>query len=44
MNRHDGIYEIQVAYQLAGPHSKSSRPAKSIVLPILLGNACSTAA
>ena len=22
MNRHDGIYEIQVAYQLAGPHSE----------------------
>ena len=26
MNRHDGIYEIQVAYQLAGPHSEKFTP------------------
>ena len=26
MNRHDGIYEIQVAYQLAGPNSEKFTP------------------
>ncbi|MBC8326402.1 MAG: hypothetical protein H8E27_12335 [Verrucomicrobia subdivision 3 bacterium] len=26
MNRHDGIYETQVAYQLAGPHSEKFTP------------------
>jgi hypothetical protein len=26
MNRHDGIYETQVAYQLAGPHSENFTP------------------
>ena len=26
MNRHDGIYEIHVAYQLAGPHSEKFTP------------------
>ena len=26
MNRHDGIYETQVAYQLAGPHAENFTP------------------
>ena len=28
MNRHDGFYEIQVAYQLAGPHSEQFTPSQ----------------